>query len=326
MTATSDVDLVKKYSALGAAGAGSTGFGRSAWERAIAGGMTPERIKAALGSSGLQAGDWVRQQLGGGGGGGGQSQLSQYAQPGSDSFGKSAWERALAGGMTAEQIKAAFPASGLKAGDWVAQQLNGGGGQAQDAYTQYQNSFSSAGKSYGDAAKKYADELKAATDGFKGQADIYESQLSNYRKQISGYESRSTEATIQADTISRERDKWKSEYEQLKAIGDRAREAQEDSSLGRLRTGSTVSGSNASRGSLQGGSAVSSASADGRVGTSYGRDVSGDNREISERRRTGFATPEGKGSYASANAGAATRLAAGFQGGGLSRYSTSRAA
>lgn len=102
-----------------------------------------------------------------------------------------------------------------------------------------------------------------------------------------------------AENYKRDRDKYKGDYEYLKGISDRMREMREDQELNRLRSGVSSGGSNATRGSLEGGSAVT-------------RDYSSRGTATSERRR----------SMAQGDAG--SRLAAGGGGGSTAAAYTSR--
>ena len=190
-------------------------------------------------------------------------QYSMAGQGAGSGFGQGAYQRAIAAGMTPAQIKQQLESSGLAPGAWVVQQLakvNPTGTAAQ-----YQNSFSSASSSY-DKGKSYVAELQKLTDEFNTKSKGYEDRIFQFQSQIANSRS-------YVDTTTKERDDWKMQYEQLKEQNSRERAAQEDDQLGRLRTGSTIGGSNANRGSLQSGTAV--AAGDARTGerlvTSSGR-------------------------------------------------------
>ena len=125
---------------------GTGGFGLAAVERARAGGMSDDQIRASLSGAGLSIGAAAGQALGantdlyqfrGGGGGGG--------------FGAAAVQRAQASGLSNAQIRSSLAMSGLQIGDKAGQALNVNAGKTFLGYAPGKGgSFDgNNGKSYG---------------------------------------------------------------------------------------------------------------------------------------------------------------------------------
>lgn len=218
-------------------------------------------------------------------------QFSMAGQGAGSGFGQGAYERALAAGLSPQQIKSQMASSGLTPGPWVSEQLAKVSTAAPQAANYYQQGYSQASGSYGgqgvsDTVQEYIKQLRASSQTSSGSSSSsssdsssatstvspYLQQASEYQKKIAELEKTKIQSQIDLDAANRERNKYKSDYEQLKDLGNRQRDMREDDALARLRSGSTVSGSNASRGSLQGGSPVAAGSAGGggRTATAYG--------------------------------------------------------
>lgn len=93
------------------------GFGGAALQRARAGGLSDNQIRAALSGAGLTIGQDVGQALG--------ADTSLYGfRGGSGQFGASSLAAAQAAGMSNAQIRSSLAMSGLQIGDQAAQALN----------------------------------------------------------------------------------------------------------------------------------------------------------------------------------------------------------
>ena len=93
------------------------GFGGAALQRARAGGLSDNQIRAALSGAGLTIGQDVGQALG--------ADTSLYGfRGGSGQFGASSLAAAQAAGLTNHQIRTSLATSGLQIGDQAAQALN----------------------------------------------------------------------------------------------------------------------------------------------------------------------------------------------------------
>lgn len=96
---------------------GMNGFGGAALQRARAGGLSDNQIRAALSGAGLTIGQDVGQALG--------ADTSLYGYRGSSGqFGASSLAAAQAAGMSNAQIRSSLAMSGLQIGDQAAQALN----------------------------------------------------------------------------------------------------------------------------------------------------------------------------------------------------------
>lgn len=235
-------------------------------------------------------------------------QFSMAGQGAGSGFGQGAWEKAVAAGLSPQQIKAQMASSGLTPGPWVSEQLAKVATAAPQAAAQYQQAFTQAsgsysGESVSQTVKKYLQQLQSSTQSTPASsgsssgsaasgssASQYAQQAGEYQKKIAELEKNKIQHQIDLDASNRERDKFKSDYEQLKNLGNRQRDAREDDALARLRSGSTVSGSNATRGSLQGGSPVAAGSAGGsnRTATAYGNRSGEAGRGAIDQRRSPF--------------------------------------
>lgn len=271
-------------------------------------------------------------------------QFSMGGQGAGSGFGQGAWERAIAAGLTPSQIKAQMPSSGLTPGPWVEQQLalvgnapnytdsslggmagggSGGGSDGSQYQQMYQQQLDAAQSNFNSITSQYQGQLKSLTDDFTSRTKTYQDSLTEYQKKIADSQAKLSEGQLQADTLTRDRDKWKSDYEQLKSLNERQKALQEDLELNRLRSGATVSGSNATQGSLQSGNTVS------RGDGSSGRLLIDRTKEaansVLQRKVSDIVAPiNSGGSYASGGSGGSTAGVTAGNRGGLANYYASR--
>lgn len=212
------------------------GFGQAAYDRAIAGGLTPSQIRDLLPGSGASAvGDVVKQTI---------SQaasappsysppssgnaLTPYLNPQTGGFGQSAYDRAVAGGLTPSQINQLLPSSGATAvGDIAKATLSRAASQPAPS-SSYQSQVDN-------LTKDYEDRLASTTKN-------YESQLASMRDSGGALQSQLGSLQSQLITANAARDEAKKQTETLQQQYNTEREIAIDSQLRGVRSGSTTGG------------------------------------------------------------------------------------
>lgn len=233
--------------------------------------------------------------------GGSGLSITSYANSTTGGFGMAALERARAAGMTDAQIRQQISRLGITVGPTAASALGiqTGGGTTKPPAPVIPGPTEPAGPPPAPrppAAPPPVAPKPPVTGTTNSSNAAVESLLLQYRNRAEEQARAATDSASRLEALTRERDRYRTDYEALKDLGNRQRAQAEDSYAWRLRTGSTIGGTNATQGTLQNGSPVAAGDASGRTRTAYGRST--------------YRTDEDSGN-APPTAGASSRLSTG---------------